>query len=108
MTKLYRHGEIVFEVIDKVPDNLTATKTNILFAKGNTGNSHTFKGGNIYLKNENEYVFGYFEAKNTTLYHKEHGDKKVGELKSAKLPNGNYKLRRQVEWINGELRQVVD
>lgn len=105
--KIYRHGEIAFEVIKTLPRELKVEKTNII-TKGNTNNSHMFKGGNFYPKNEDNYIFGYFEAKNTTLYHKEHGDKKNGELKSTKLPNGNYKLRRQVEFINGELRQIID
>jgi len=101
MKTLYRHGEVCFELIDKLPENLKEEKTNI-FAKGTTGNSHTFKGGKLYLKNESAYVFGYFEAKNTKLYHKEHSPNGVS------IPDGIYRLRRQVEFINGELKIVVD
>jgi hypothetical protein len=95
-----RHGEVVFVKIDKIP-NLEETKTNV-FAKGKTGNNHTFKGGKIYLKEIDQHVFGYFKADKTKLYHVEHSPK------GASIPNGNYELRRQVEFINGELKQVVD
>ena len=57
MTKIYSHGEISFVTIDKLPEGLEETKTNV-FAKGRTGNSHTFKGGEIYLKNNGQFVIG--------------------------------------------------
>lgn len=97
----YRHGEIVFVKIDSLPTGLTETKTNF-FAKGNTGNNHTFKGGKIYLKNVDQYVIGYFQAKNTKLYHTEHSPK------GCELPDGLYEIRKQNEIINGELKQVID
>jgi hypothetical protein len=95
------HGEIAFALIDELPKGLVETKTDV-FAKGNTGNSHTFKGGKIYLKNEGQYVTGYFHAKNTKLYHPEHSPK------GCVLPDGFYEIRRQSEFINGEMRVVVD
>ena len=106
-TQLYRHGEIVFEKIDNLPPDLEEKKTNT-FAEGKTGNSHTFKGGKLYLKNEDEFIYGYFKAQNTKLFHSEHGEKKEGILLSVELPNGFYRLRKQNEFINGELRVVVD
>jgi hypothetical protein len=105
-TKCYRHGEITFKVIDKLPSDLTKSKTNI-FMVGNTGNSHTFKGGKLYLKKVDDFVFGYFEAENTTLFHREHGKGK-GKIKEAKLPNGFYELRIGNEIINKELKRVID
>jgi hypothetical protein len=101
MKKIYSHGEISFLTIDKLPEGLEKSKTDV-FAKGRTGNNHTFKGGDIYLKNINEYIFGYFVAKNTKLYHPEHSPKGV------ELPDGVYEMRRQVEFINGELKQIID
>jgi hypothetical protein len=47
-------------------------------------------------------------AKNTKLYHPEHGDKKVENLKEAKLPDGKYQIRRQVEKTHEGLRPVID
>lgn len=104
MTKAYRHGEICFEIIDKLPEGLTKSKSKVLLS-GSHGNAHTFNNGEFYEKVENEFVFGYFVAKKTTLFHPEHGE---GKDKTAKLPNGIYRLRRGVEYINGELKQVVD
>ena len=105
--KLYRHGENVFEKLDKLPENLTETKTDI-FAKGSHGNNHTFRGGKLYLKNESNVVFGYFEAKDTTLYHSTHGDTKADKLKSAKLPDGFYRLRKGQEIVNREFQAIKD
>lgn len=106
-TKAFRHGELVLVAIDKLPDGLIETKTNLLI-KGNTGNSHSFKGGKIYLKNDGQFIIGYFQAKNTQLFHPEHGEKKSAGVMVAKLPDGLYELRKQSEFINGELKQVID
>lgn len=99
--RIYSHGEISFVTIDKLPNGLTEINTNV-FAKGKTGNSHTFKGGKIYLKNKGQFIVGYFEAKGTKLYHPEHSPK------GAKLPDGVYEIRKQSEWVNGELKQIID
>lgn len=105
-TQCYRHGEICFEIIDTLPQGLEKSNQNV-FMKGSHGNPHGFDNGDLYLKNEDEYVFGYFVAKNTTLTHPEHGDS-GGKLKKAKLPDNIYRLRHAVEYINGELKQVID
>lgn len=99
--KVYRHGEVVFLEVVEIPTNLKESNTDV-FAKGNTGNSHTFKGGKLYPKVDGQYVIGYFKAKNTKLFHSEHSPKGVS------LPDGLYEIRRQVEFINGELKVVVD
>jgi len=98
----FRHGELFFQIIDKLPPKLEETKTKEIL-KGSHGNPHTFDNGKLYLKNEDDYILGYFQAKNTTLHHIDHG--KNGK---AKLPDGNYRLRRQVEWINDQLRVIDD
>lgn len=98
----YRHGEIILVKIDKLPDGLKQEKTTLL-AQGKTGNSHKFKGGKIYFKNVNSYVYGYLEAKNTSLYHIEHSPKY-----EAVIEDGIYELRKQQEWVNGDLKQVID
>jgi hypothetical protein len=103
----YRHGEIAFKVIGKLPEGLTKSK-NKEFLKGSHGHPHTYNKGEFYPKVESENIFGYFVAKNTTLFHLEHGDKKDGELMSAKLPDGIYRLRRGVEVVNKALKQIID
>lgn len=99
--KITRHGEILFVPIDKKPTGLKKANQKE-FLKGSHGNPHSFDNGTLYLKDENEFVFGYFVAKNTKLYHSEHSPK------GAKLPDGIYELRRQVEYIADGLRPVVD
>lgn len=106
-TKAYRHGEIAFEVIEKLPENLKETKDKE-FKKGSHGNSHSFDNGVFYPKKENQFIIGYFEAKNTTLLHSEHGEKSNKKLKEANLPDGIYCVRQAVEFINGEMKQVID
>ena len=105
-TQVYRHGEIVFEVINKLPEGLQKTDIKT-FLIGSNNNPHIYDNGSLYLKNKDMFVFGYFEAKNTKLYHIEHGTGK-GKLKTAKLPDGIYQLRRQVEIVNSEMKPVID
>ena len=108
MTKLYRHGDLTFEPIDKLPDGLTASDTKTLLATGSGGNPHTFKGGMFYPETAGSNVIGYLQAQNTKLYHKKHGIKKIGGLKEAILPNGVYKLTRQVEKTHEGMKIVID
>lgn len=103
MTKAFRHGEILFKLIDKLPKGLKETKSNV-FATGSHGNSHTFDNGKLYLKQDGDYIFGYFVAKDTNLFHPEHSAK-IGD---AKLPDGIYELRKQNEHTPEGLVQVFD
>ena len=103
--KCWRHGEILFVETQEVPKEAKIKKTNNLLI-GSHGNPHTFKGGKFYELNK-DYIFGYLEAKNTTLHHSEHGEGK-GELKSCQLPDGIYELRKGQEFINDELKPIVD
>lgn len=102
----FRHGEICFKKINKLPNELIKENTN-QFLKGSHGNLHTFDNGELYLKNVDEYIFGYFKAENTKLMHPEHASGN-GELKIALLPDGIYELRKQQEWINNEMKPVID
>ena len=101
-TKIYRHGEIGFIKVSRIP-KLAETKTNTIVT-GSHGHAHTFKGGKIFLLEKPEqYVIGYFLTKDTTLFHEEHG--KNGK---AKLPDGKYEIRRQVEYTPEGLVPVID
>jgi hypothetical protein len=107
-TQAYRHGEIGFIKIDSLPENLTKSDSKVIM-QGSHGNSHSFDNGEIFFKNVDQYIFGYFVAKNTTLYHNDHGKEVVkGKPRTAKLPNGIYELRKQNEVINNELKPVID
>lgn len=103
MTKAYRHGEIAFVEIGKLPKGLVQSKTDIIIS-GSHGNNHTFQGGKLYLLPElKDYTLGYFQAKDTILFHIEHG--KNGR---AKLPNGNYEIRKQQEFTPSGLVPIID
>lgn len=104
-TKAYRHGEIAFCPIKRLPGGLKQEISKII-VQGSHGNSHKYDNGKLYLKNVNSYIFGYFIAKNTTLFHPDHGE---GEkIKEVKLPDGIYEIRKQQEFINSELKPVID
>lgn len=106
--KGYRHGDLAFIQIDKLPEGLKESKTNIILQTGSGGNPHSFKGGKFYPKQESDYIIGCLETKDTILYHPEHGDKKIGAVKEAKIKDGIYEIRRQVEKTHEGMRPVVD
>ena len=106
--QVYRHGEIAFVRIDKLPEGLKKSDSKDII-KGQTGNSHSITTGDLYFQNSGQYVFGYLEAKNTILLHDEHGSVvKEGKKRQAYLPDGIYELRKQQEFINNELQPVID
>jgi hypothetical protein len=99
----YRHGELTFVVIDKLPDGLKKENTKV-FTTGSHGHSHSFTNGELYLKKENDFIIGYFVAEDTYLIHLEHSPK-IGD---AKLPDGVYQVRHQNEHTPKGLKQVID
>jgi len=108
MKKAYHHGEILFLESEKPKDLPVKSESNVII-KGHTGNSHSFKNGIFYSIKKDEYIIGYFEAKETILLHIEHGEvKNEDKLMEAKLPDGFYEVRIASEYINGELKQIID
>lgn len=108
-TKAFRHGEILFVKISKIPTGLKQKETDT-FLVGSGQNPHTFSGGKFYEKVDGDFIFGYFKAKDdVVLEHKEHGNV-IGKngLRKAILPAGKYELRKQQEYINDELKPVID
>lgn len=105
--KLYRHGDLALVEIKKLPKGLVKSKTNILLA-GNSGHNHSFDNGTFYEKVEGDYIKGYFVAKNTTLRHEDHGDTKNGSVLEAKIEDGIYEVRGQVEKSHDGLKPVID
>lgn len=103
----YRHGDLALIQVAKLPKGLDKSDTNILLKEGSGGNPHTFKGGEFYPQ-INESSLGFLKAKNTKLYHAEHGEKKVGSLMEAKIKDGNYQIVRQNEDTHEGLKPVID
>ena len=108
MKKAFRHGEIAFVEVSKLPNGLKKSDSKEI-VKGSHSNSHSVSNGDLYFTNENQFVFGYLVAKNTVLLHPEHGEVvKDGKLKQGRIPDGIYQLRKQQEFINNELSPVID
>lgn len=105
----YRHGDLGLIGIDKLPDDLIETKTNIIM-KGSHGNNHIFQNGILYLKNVDQFVFGYFKANDgCKLFHVEHGEIVEGNnLRIANIEPGFYELRKQNEFTHDGMKQVID
>ena len=100
--KNYRHGDLALIGIEKLPEGLKPSKTNLLVTVSSGGEPHTFKGGTFYSKRNDDFIIGYLEAKSTKLYHKKHSP--TGVL----ISNGMYEVRRQVEFTQEGMRQVID
>lgn len=103
-----RHGDLAFIQVKVLPKGLKASKTKVLMENGSGGHTHSFQGGMFYPKVEGEFIIGYLKAKDTKLYHPEHGKKQVGSLKEAEIGDGVYEVRRQVEFTHDGMRQVID
>ena len=108
MEKAYRHGDLALRLVDKLPGDAKKSRSKTLM-QGSNNNSHTIDNGTLYLKNDGAFVFGFLEAKNTMLYHIDHGKRIAGKkLREAKIPDGIYELRRQCEDTNEGMKPVLD
>jgi len=106
--KEYRHGDLELVEVKELPTGLKESKTKILM-KGSHGHNHSFDNGTLYLTKKDNFVFGYLVAKNTTLFHPEHGEIIKGKkLREAKIADGIYELRVQHEDTHEGMIQVVD
>jgi hypothetical protein len=106
-TKNYRHGDIGLIGIEKLPEGLKESKTKIILKSGSGGNAHSISQGKLYLKTDG-FTLGYLEAKNTKLLHKEHGEKKSGELMESKIQDGTYKIIQQHQETHQSMVAVLD
>ena len=107
--KKYRHGDLCFIGIRKLPKDIIETKTNIIMT-GSGGHDHTVVNAKLYLKKAGEFIIGYMEAKkDCKLFHVEHGIKVEGKaLREAEIDIGFYELRKQCEDTNEGMKPVID
>ena len=95
-----RHWDVLLVKIDSLPEWITKSQTKIFLAWKN--NNHEIDKGGIYLikdvniLRENEFLYGYLVAKNTTLIHNEHSPMS-GENRNALIPDWVYALYKQKE-----------
>ena len=104
----YRHGDLALISIKELPKGFKVSTSKVLM-RGSNNNPHSFDNGKFYPITPEGCIFGYLVADNTTLFHPEHG--KIAEekkLREAKIKNGIYELRSQVEDTNEGMKGVVD
>ena len=94
--KNYRHGDVCLIGIKELPKGLKSSKDKVILRGGSGGNSHSFNKGTFYPKVDGTNVIGYLKALGTTLFHADHGEKKKGNIREAKIGNGIYEIRRQL------------
>lgn len=109
----YRHGDLGLFEINELPEGLKKSTSKTLMT-GSGGHNHTFDHGEFYTK-QNGLVVGYLVAKNTSLYHPEHGQEmpksyqqRYGNVKRAKISDGVYELRKQQEDTHDGMKPVID
>lgn len=107
MQQLYRHGDLCLIMIEKLPEGLKKSSTKVLLG-GNDGHEHSFDAGSFYPKVEGEFIRGYLVAKNTTLSHVDHGEGAKGTALKAKIADGVYEVRGQVEKTHEGMKKVID
>jgi hypothetical protein len=102
-----RHGDLALIKVEKLPEGLTASASKTLM-QGSHGNNHEVKNGVVYMKDVDQFVFGYLQAQEgCTLLHPDHGAGD-GAIKTSELPEGTYELRRQFEHKHESMTQVID
>lgn len=101
----FRHGDLLIEKVNSIPESLNKQKDTTLAYGEVTGHHHTiedketevFYEGNDYLNANIKFA----KVKNlTNLIHQEHAP--------IKLEPGIYRVQRQREYSPEEIKQVVD
>ena len=104
MSKQYRQGDCFLEAVNEIPRDAKASQPRngrfVLLDGEATGHHHSVavcddvemfeRGGTLYLRVNQE----------TPLEHQEHN--------TVPLPPGNYRMTRQREYWDEEIRHVVD
>lgn len=99
-TKVFRHGDLLLVKIKSLPKGLNKPEKTKTILSGSHGHNHDYDNGKLYFKKVDDYVFGYFVAKDTVIDHPEHG--------KAEIPNGTYELRRPQEFTPEGLKLIID
>jgi hypothetical protein len=107
MKKGIRHGDLALIIIDKIPEKITPSETNVIM-QGSGGNDHKVKNGIIYFKQNGQFIIGYLHAlPKCQLLHPDHG-KGNSEIKVSNIHEGYYELRKQFEYTHDAMKPVID
>jgi hypothetical protein len=104
--EIYRHGDLILERIDSIPEGLTQKDNNILLEGEATGHCHTITKAKIFLPSEppalsNDLLLAYLQTEEGALLtHQEH--------KTIEIPAGLYRATAQREFDPQEEYQVKD
>ena len=103
----YRHGDLALIKVEELPQKLKLSTSKVLMI-GSGGNNHSYNNGKFYPYKD-AVVVGYFVAKNSKLFHIEHGRKVKGKkLREVKIKDDIYELRQQHEDTNDGMKPVID
>ena len=83
----FRHGDLLIEQIDQIPQDVKLVSSNIILEGTLTGHAHRLNGGQIFGKEGTVYLS---VPESGTLTHEEHN--------TINLPAGNYIVIRQREF----------
>jgi hypothetical protein len=99
--QMYRHGDVIIERVDALPEGATRRPSAVLARGEATGHSHRIKdpsGVELFDSQSSSYLA--VKAETATLIHDEH--------RPIELPRGVYRFWQQREYSPKEIRTIVD
>lgn len=96
---MYRHGDLLLESVNEIPEGSIKRETNVILGGTATGHAHKLVNGIIFDKEGTTYLQAQNEAR---IVHDEHN--------TIELPVGNYVVIRQREFdpYAQAVRNVMD
>ena len=96
---IYRHGDILIKLIDKLPEEAVKQKSNVLVYGEASGHAHALEGGDVFKMGEAIFLI---IANKGKITHQEH--------KTIKLDKGNYAVlrTREFDYSSKKAREVRD
>lgn len=100
--KIYRQGDLLLikEEPKQLNDNYKLDKTGIVLYGETTGHKHALKGNARLVRNKYNENDMYINSEGSQLVHEEHD--------TIELEEGFYRVIRQREFDEGEIRYVLD
>lgn len=94
---MYRQGDILF-VVDTIPASAVVAESPVVAYGEATGHSHRLEGDAVVLNSPRDMFVR--ASKGAAIVHDEHD--------TIQLPEGEYRVIRQREFDEGEIRYVSD
>jgi len=96
-----RHGDVLLETIEKLPEGKYETKKDSVVAEGEvTGHAHRIVGAAVLQNQLNELFIDVGMDADVRISHEEHG--------TVKIPAGTWKTIQQQEYTPERIQRVVD